>query len=831
MSVCHPERSQSRPGPQTGERPTSAQPQRPRSLLAPLCSGIARRWPLLLPLVLLLPGAGGFPYPAAQGLYSDLAISHYPYAVYIQRSLAAGQGLPLWSTQILSGHPLAANPLASLWYPPGWLALCLPLPLGLNLLAAAHLIWAGLGLARLLRLEGLGWRGALFGGVAFAFLPKFYGHYGAGHLTLLYAVAWTPWLLWAAARSRTGVGQQPGRKLRRLASLSLAPGVILALIFLADPRWAPFAGAVWWGYTLAHAGSADHPGTAAPGDFAQAALARLARKLPALAANAALAAGLAAPLGLPLWELARRSTRAGLNAADVLRFSLPPARLFGYLFPELGGFHEWIVYPGGVTLLLAALGVLFMGKTGSGTKLVRLKRGALAAEPGAPAPLNAPPAQGSYGQEEGSNQDLGSGRIWGFWIATAALALLFSLGANLPAVEALARLPGIAWLRVPPRALFLAGLALAALAALAVDRLAGEELARPSRAAGRVLVALAGFGVALALGVWGVTGRLPASFAWGAGVLLAGAVWTGARLAGRVSGRAWYAGVLVLCCFDLLGVDRTLFNVRPAAEVLSEQQALAGYLQSQPGPFRVYSPSYSLPQQSAAQAGIELADGIDPLQLKTYAKFMETASGVPVNGYSVTLPPLEGGDAASANAAYLPDAQTLGLLNVRYIAAEFDLPPSGVDETGDLVLRGRFGRTRLYENLQARPRAWLQASETPIGQDVRMVTILSRTPGRIEIQAENDTPSPALLVLSELDYPGWEARLDGRSVPIQAVAGLLRGVFVPAGQHRVVFTFRPKSVAWGAGLSSAAVCLLLGRWMWANRSRRANRRAMDGAAS
>jgi len=154
-------------------------------------------WVLAIPLLLLLPSLKSFPYPASGSQYSDLVISHYPNAVFLKEAITNWQDIPLWSPTILSGYPFAANPLSGLWYPLGWLMLLLPLPLGFNILVGLHLIWGGLGMYKLMNEEGLGHAAALFAGLAFALLPKFFAHYGAGHLTLLYAVPWTPWLLWS----------------------------------------------------------------------------------------------------------------------------------------------------------------------------------------------------------------------------------------------------------------------------------------------------------------------------------------------------------------------------------------------------------------------------------------------------------------------------------------------------------------------------------------------------------------------------------------------------------------------------------------------------------
>ena len=61
-----------------------------------------------------------------------------------------------------------------------------------------------------------------------------------------------------------------------------------------------------------------------------------------------------------------------------------------------------------------------------------------------------------------------------------------------------------------------------------------------------------------------------------------------------------------------------------------------------------------------------------------------------------------------------------------------------------------------------------------------------------------------MLVLSELQYPGWRASVDGLEVPIEAYHGLLRAVSLPAGEHTVRFRFVPLSLAAGLAISLMA---------------------------
>jgi hypothetical protein len=74
---------------------------------------------------------------------------------------------------------------------------------------------------------------------------------------------------------------------------------------------------------------------------------------------------------------------------------------------------------------------------------------------------------------------------------------------------------------------------------------------------------------------------------------------------------------------------------------------------------------------------------------------------------------------------------------------------------------------------------------------------------RVEIDAES--VEGGILVLHDIDYPGWEAEIDGRSAPVLRADVLFRGVEVPAGSHRVVFRFVPFSLN---NLKSALILVL-----------------------
>jgi hypothetical protein len=69
------------------------------------------------------------------------------------------------------------------------------------------------------------------------------------------------------------------------------------------------------------------------------------------------------------------------------------------------------------------------------------------------------------------------------------------------------------------------------------------------------------------------------------------------------------------------------------------------------------------------------------------------------------------------------------------------------------------------------------------------VDVVEYAPTRISLQA--DMVDNGLLVLSDVYYPGWQARVDGQSAPIYRANYLLRAVPVEGGQHRVEVYYDP----------------------------------------
>ena len=86
--------------------------------------------------------------------------------------------------------------------------------------------------------------------------------------------------------------------------------------------------------------------------------------------------------------------------------------------------------------------------------------------------------------------------------------------------------------------------------------------------------------------------------------------------------------------------------------------------------------------------------------------------------------------------------------------------------------------------------------------------ISSYAPNRLTIETSSD--KRAALVVSEMNYPGWEATIDGQPADIYTANYLLRGVIVPEGKHVVEMRYTAPAAKLGGILSALALVFIGG---------------------
>jgi hypothetical protein len=714
-----------------------------------------------------LPQPDAFLYPTFSP-YSDLTVIHWPKAFLMAQTWQAAGTLPLWTPANLSGMPLAANQLAMRFYPPAWLLVLLPLGLGFNLLFVFHLFWGGLGTYRLLRAGfDLDAGPALAGALTFALGGKLLAHTAGGHVSLVGAMAWMPWAIWGGHM----LIRQRRFRWAVLAAVALAMQIAThSLITL----YTVYFLAAWQIINLKSTVSGQRSAVSGQTPDVKSPISNLQSptsnfQLLTSISILFLAAWLGAVQLLPLAELSGVSNRA-LSLAQASEYALTPLTLLvGLLLPNARGGHEVVIYWGLVPTLLACFGLSRADK-----------------------------------------------RTW-FLAGIALLAAVFALGTATPLFELVYRLvPGFSWVRTPARVFLPASLAVAILAGMGMQRLLKGQAGWSTPAALVVGALTLALGLGLAA-LFGQVNRAALGLALFPALTLLVA---GLAVRRRLSPRLALAGMALLVFADLASFDATLIRFVSPAAAFADGQAVAAYLGGRPGLFRVYSPSYSLPPYLAAGTGLQTADGVEPVHLAVYDRFMALAGGYGDASFSVTLPPFPPDRPPSeAFRDTRPDLRLLGLLNVEYLAAAFPIKDAG------LALLAEIGGVFIYRNAYTLPRAWIASpvwvptwTETgadwagqlaaladlgarSVAEEKTSAAVTRYAPDRIEVEAS--LPEAGLLVLAEIWYPGWQVTVDGQPRPVEQVAGLLRGVSLDAGTHQVVFAYRPASVGWGTALSLA----------------------------
>ncbi len=135
--------------------------------------------------------------------------------------------------------------------------------------------------------------------------------------------------------------------------------------------------------------------------------------------------------------------------------------------------------------------------------------------------------------------------------------------------------------------------------------------------------------------------------------------------------------------------------------------------------------------------------------------------------------------------------------------ADYVIWPGGYPLTGLRQVPLDVEDVTLWRNPQPPPRGWIDGPKT-LGGSCR---VMHYDPLRVDVEVE--LSQPGVLILADQIYPGWklEAATDGqaaKSLPILRTYGVLRGTPLPAGNHHLVYRFRPTSLILGAAVSLPA---------------------------
>ena len=198
------------------------------------------------------------------------------------------------------------------------------------------------------------------------------------------------------------------------------------------------------------------------------------------------------------------------------------------------------------------------------------------------------------------------------------------------------------------------------------------------------------------------------------------------------------------------------------------------------------APAYAnlLLDMAGTRYGLEDVSGYDPVQLRRYRDAIQASNGhAPSDRHFLWVE--------------LGPTRLLRQLGVRYYIAQ----------EGQVMSRLKIVLQTPTVTVEEDDKALPIARVNRAGR-TDPARIVVREPDRVVI----DTPAgPAgRLVLADPVYPGWKVTIDGRSAPVRVQHELFRAVDLPAGRHRVVWTFAPRSVERGLWISLATLVAALG---------------------
>jgi hypothetical protein len=774
---------------------------------------------ILSPLILFSPLIFG-----GEAIFWGTPITQFvPWWSYAWESLRELK-LPLWNPYLGMGAPLIGNYQSGIFYPPNWIYFVLDsiggtpwMAWGQALVVVFHLGLASIGMGLLVRQLGINEFGQTISGLSYGLSGYLVSR--AGFLSINSAAAWLPWIILAATKILEGIredGEHPGlgdpseqanrggllrgARLRNILSLAAFTGLLL-LAGHAQVAWYTLVFALLW---VIYFSILETKGSGAALSWGIVGL--------AVAFGVILAAVQLFPTGEYLLESQRASS---VDYQSALSYSFWPWHFLNFLSPGIFGspvsgdywgyanYWEDAVYIGLGPLILAISAVVLIGAS------LRFSR-----------PLKK--------------------RLIAFLVVVILASFVLALGWYTPLFPWLYRnIPTFDMFQGPARISLLALFSLSILAGMGAERWrrpTGRSLywsrlgtmGAASMAIGAGLAAIMSSPALSAIepslirstafaGFW--------AFCFGILTLVApatnpsenvGAIWKPWHWVTC----AWVAADLIVANWGIMpGIDRQLYADSPRTAEAAKASLEEGriYLPESAEKilkfdqffrFDTFKPFinstadwYDL--REALLPNISLLDRIpsannfDPLVPGRYNQWLsafgeadQNTQNQLLNLMGVTILEVLNSDSEPDVEFFSRDAYP----RVRWVpcsktaidgAAALEMILGGeIDHINEVVIEGE------VESLE------------DCGSN-QMALVASRLDQMNEILVDVQSDSPGYLVVADVWYPGWKARVDEQSTQLLRANYLFRGVSVPPGEHTVEIYYHPDWFYRGAILSGA----------------------------
>jgi len=725
---------------------------------------------------------------------------------------------PLWQPWIFSGMPTADafTFISSLYFPNYILNLFF---LSSNLTQLLHLLFAGIGSYLLLRFIGLSCLSAFLGGSAFMITPFMITMIVFGHGSQMMTAAYIPWIMMFTIK----LFRNPN--LINIGILAILMGFQLqrAHVQIAYYTWMLIGAYVLITFILniKDKKSKDKP----------------LISLGAFTCSAILAIAIALVIYLPSLEYTpfsvRGSSGGGVDYNYATSWSFSPKELLTFFIPSALGFGgqtywgdmpftDYPNYMGIITMLLAIIGFAY-------------KRD----------------------------------RFMWFLFTTSLLAIFISFGKNLAIIYDLfySFFPFFNKFRVPAMILILVQFNTCIMAAIGMDHLISINKNKlpnwfwPSTGVLILLLLILSFGEStlkdlvssgftqprtqdprLVQAINSLRWDMWYKDAWALLFYLSttmSLIWC--FIFNKVSTRTFSMAILLLLVLDVLIIDNKIIQPKKesgrSSQLLNnsivdryfQHDQISKILSSDKNQlFRVYPAGQLFGETRLRAFGIESIGGYHPAKLNVYNNFLKNTN----NASTLAL---------------------MGMLNVKYFLSTKPINFPGLIEIKQARMKSGRGNipVSMYRLENYQKRAWfarnievypeidfpwekiksqsydpqkvafVSQNDISINTTFSMGKINSINNSLHKLEIETESDSTSFLIVSEVFYPlRWKATIDGEQIEYYKTNGVIRGLIIPKGRHKIVFNYDRSSFNKGVLISLSSFFITIGMIIFGYRKSR-----------
>jgi len=695
---------------------------------------------------------------------SDFVLYFYPIKNFVYDYFWTEGSLPFWNPYLFSGTPFIANIQASMFYPLGFLYYLIPPEFAYLYSTILHCILGSIFMYIFMRTISVSPSGAFLSAFIFTFNGYFMAHLYAGHLSFVQNYIWIPLIFLLFYRFVQTMRFK----------YAIITGLVLGVQILGGfPQIAFYTILGILAFGLFHGVL-----------FLKDRSFKYALKL-VIGLGVAICTGgaLSAIQILPTWEFINLSTRAGgVNYAFATHDSLHPKELLSFLIPDifgnvvdgtywrsLEGTHFWETcgYVGIIPFFL-----IFFKTRDNSLSLVRF-----------------------------------------FFIILVIVSLFLALGKFNPLYPVIYKLPGFNSFRIPAQIIFLYVFGMSVISGMGLTRWSEEDLLLTKG----FVVFLTSVGIILLFFLVSLHhlhyyffSNLFKYFAEGpirhvnfdnlygrmrTGVDRAGLLFFASALLflmkknKSVGHRLFGAIVIAILMLDL-GLFSIQFIKSYEFVVHPDKQHIINQLNRNPSQGRVVTLTQQFKPNDGLTHRFPSVLGYDPLILKRYVYFIQASQNRLRENHVVNLSWVQE-----------PGVKLMQMLNVTQVvkrnqidSIERSIPYatfvnkkviSSSDEILSFMKGKNFNPSKMVVLESEYPHQLIDRfkGEKYIGS----FSVIEYENEKIRIKTTVD--QPGYLVLSEIYYPGWKAKVDGEEVPILPGNYLFRVIPLEKGDHEVHLYF------------------------------------------